>query len=45
MRVRLEALCVLLEHARWAGQPLAVHVLCDVRPEWRDVVARVHAKL
>ena len=45
VRVRLEALCVLLEHEHWMAQPLALHVLCPVQPAWRAVLERVHTKL
>ena len=45
VRVRLEALCVLLEHEHWMARPLAMHVLCRVAPAWRDVLERAHTML
>ena len=40
--VRLEALCLLLEHGVWVREPLSVRVLCDRVPRaWEPLLARV----
>ena len=46
MRVRLEALCLLLEHGVWVRVPLSVHVLCDRVPHvWEPLLARVRQRV
>ena len=44
VRLRLKALCLLLEHGVWVREPLSVHVLCDRVPcvwDWEPLLARV----
>ena len=42
VRVRLEALCLLLEHGVWVREPLSVRVLCERVPRaWEPLLARV----
>ena len=42
VRVRLEALCLLLEHVVWVREPLSVRVLCERVPRaWEPLLARV----
>ena len=44
VRVRLEALCLLLEHGAWARESLSVRVQCDhVSRAWEPVLARVRS--
>ena len=42
MRVRLEALCLLLQHGVWVREPLSIRVLCERVPcVWEPLLARV----
>ena len=42
MCVRLEALCLLLQHGVWAREPLSVRVVSDRVPRaWEPLLARV----
>ena len=41
VRVRLEALCLLLEHGVWVREPLSVRVVCARVPSvWEPLLAR-----
>ena len=42
VRVRLEALCLLLDHGAWVREPLSVRVVCARVPSaWEPLLARV----